>query len=192
MAEPASSSLLPTPAVNDMGAGKTVQAWDDWTGRMQAKHGNGNGHGKSLSIETLRLLPTPVADHSRGLPSPTTDYASLPNVVVGLLPTPKTTDAHHASPADSNRNSPGLRAITALLPTPTSSDAAGSRNSTHKRPPGSTANIGDTLTDAVTVLIGDRTRQPSTAGKPSPDDPHPSQLSLVATDHASAHASSSS
>lgn len=53
--------LLPTPAVNDMGAGKTVEDWDNWTERMQAKHGNGNGHGKSLSIETQRLLPTPAA-----------------------------------------------------------------------------------------------------------------------------------
>lgn len=50
--------LLPTPAVNDMGAGKTVDAWDAWdawTEAMQAKHGNGNGHGKSLAIETLRI-----------------------------------------------------------------------------------------------------------------------------------------
>ena len=54
-------TLLPTPAVNDMGAGKTVKHWDEWTATMQAKHGNGNGHGKSLSIETLRLLPTPRA-----------------------------------------------------------------------------------------------------------------------------------
>ena len=50
--------LLPTPAVNDMGAGKTVEAWDTWTATMQAKHGNGNGHGKSLSIEVLRLVST--------------------------------------------------------------------------------------------------------------------------------------
>ncbi|MBK5248116.1 MAG: DNA cytosine methyltransferase [Actinomycetales bacterium] len=54
-------TLLPTPAVNDMGAGKTVDAWDAWTASMQAKHGNGNGHGASLSIEALRLLPTPRA-----------------------------------------------------------------------------------------------------------------------------------
>lgn len=47
--------LLPTPAVNDMGAGKTVDAWDTWTATMQAKHGNGNGHGKSLHIEAARL-----------------------------------------------------------------------------------------------------------------------------------------
>ena len=48
-------SLLPTPAVNDMGAGKTPEAWDAWTEKMQAEHGNGNGHGKSLAIESLRL-----------------------------------------------------------------------------------------------------------------------------------------
>ena len=60
-------SLLPTPAVNDMGAGKTVEAWDEWTARMQATHGNGNGHGASLHIEALRLLPTPsVADVEGG------------------------------------------------------------------------------------------------------------------------------
>lgn len=52
--------LLPTPACNDMGEGKTVQGWDEWTATMQAKHGNGNGHGKSLAIEAQRLLPTPM------------------------------------------------------------------------------------------------------------------------------------
>jgi DNA (cytosine-5)-methyltransferase 1 len=44
-----------------MGDGKTVEWWDDWTARMQARHANGNGHGPSLAIETLRLLPTPTA-----------------------------------------------------------------------------------------------------------------------------------
>ena len=62
-------SLLPTPAVNDMGAGKSVEDWDAWTDRMKAAHGNGNGHGKSLSLDTQRLavanlLPTPTStDH---------------------------------------------------------------------------------------------------------------------------------
>ena len=51
-------ALLPTPAVNDMGAGKTLEWWDEWTATMQAKHGNGNGHGKSLSIEVLRSATT--------------------------------------------------------------------------------------------------------------------------------------
>jgi hypothetical protein len=40
----------------------------------------------------LALLPTPVADHSRGLPSEGTDYSSLPNAVVALLPTPSVAD----------------------------------------------------------------------------------------------------
>jgi DNA (cytosine-5)-methyltransferase 1 len=90
---PGQLTLLPTPAVNDMGAGKTVDAWDAWTERMQAEHGNGNGHGKSLAIEAQRLLPTPVSDNSRGLPQPGTGYASLPNAVMSLLPTPTSADA---------------------------------------------------------------------------------------------------
>ena len=46
--------LLPTPVVNDIGAGKTVGDWDAWTTRMRDRHGNGNG--PSLEIETRRLL----------------------------------------------------------------------------------------------------------------------------------------
>jgi hypothetical protein len=59
-------TLLPTPAVNDMGRGKTPEDWDAWTAKMQAAHGNGNGHGKSLEIEAQRLLPTPAARDSKG------------------------------------------------------------------------------------------------------------------------------
>ena len=44
-----------------MGAGKTPDAWDAWTERMRAEHGNGNGHGKSLEIEALRLFKTPTS-----------------------------------------------------------------------------------------------------------------------------------
>lgn len=55
--------LLPTPAVNDMGAGKDPQVWDDWTKTMREAHGNGNGHGKSLEQEALRMLPTPRAQN---------------------------------------------------------------------------------------------------------------------------------
>ena len=51
---PSAVHLLPTPAVNDMGEGKTVEAWDEWTARMKSSHGNGNGHGASLHIESLR------------------------------------------------------------------------------------------------------------------------------------------
>ena len=58
-------ALLPTPAVNDMGAGKDPQAWDEWTQRMRQAHGDGNGHGKSLEQEALRVganTPQPSTD----------------------------------------------------------------------------------------------------------------------------------
>lgn len=48
--------LLPTPLASD-----GEEEWDAWTARMQARHGNGNEHGASLSIEALRLLLTPRA-----------------------------------------------------------------------------------------------------------------------------------
>jgi DNA (cytosine-5)-methyltransferase 1 len=62
---PSAVTLLPTPAVNDMGDGKTPDAWDAWTATMQERHGNGNGHGKSLAIEAQRLLPTPNAGDAK-------------------------------------------------------------------------------------------------------------------------------
>lgn len=52
-------ALLPTPTVSDRGDGRTPAAWDEWTERMRAQHGNGNGHGRSLSVELRRLFPTP-------------------------------------------------------------------------------------------------------------------------------------
>lgn len=96
------ASLLPTPAVNDMGRGKTVEAWDEWTEKMKSKHGNGNGHGASLDIEALRLLPTPVASEGTKAPAQQdaetkgkTGQVWLSNVAKGisndtLLPTPNT------------------------------------------------------------------------------------------------------
>lgn len=71
---PRAVSLLPTPAVNDMGARKDPQAWDEWTERMKETHGNGNGHGKSLEQEALRMLPTPKS--SRGGAESTTTRPS--------------------------------------------------------------------------------------------------------------------
>ncbi len=58
-------TFLPTPAVNDMGRGKTVEDWDAWTDKMKTAHGNGNGHGKSLEIEAMRMLPTPATANSK-------------------------------------------------------------------------------------------------------------------------------
>jgi DNA (cytosine-5)-methyltransferase 1 len=89
-------TLLPTPAVNDMGAGKTVEDWDAWTERMKAAHGNGNGHGKSLAIEAQRLLPTPRAtDGTKGGPNQrgSSGDLMLPSAVHHLLPTPTAMDS---------------------------------------------------------------------------------------------------
>lgn len=58
--------LLPTPAVNDMGAGKTVEWWDEWAPAQKAADGRPATHGASLHIEALRLLPTPAASESGG------------------------------------------------------------------------------------------------------------------------------
>lgn len=75
--------LLPTPAVNDMGEGKTVEAWDEWTAAMKAKHGNGNGHGPSLSIEAQRLLPTPLVADARDARQSTAPNPRSPHDVLG-------------------------------------------------------------------------------------------------------------
>lgn len=87
------AELLPTPAVNDMGAGKTPEAWDAWTATMQARHGNGNGHGKSLAIEAARLTSAPT-------PPPSDDGSTPPECRHPHPPNPAATDpdSHPTSP----------------------------------------------------------------------------------------------
>jgi hypothetical protein len=69
----------------------------------------------------------------------------------GLLPTPKTTDSHHSSPADMTRHSPSLRAVTSLLRTPTSQLAVnGGSQHPDKRKAGG---HGPTLADEVEFLL---------------------------------------
>lgn len=90
---------LPTPVVNDMGAGKSVEWWDEWTTAQKAKHNNSNGHGPSLNIELLKLLPTPNTMEPREIKTPEQiaelkkrspgGYRNLRESVVNdLLPTP--------------------------------------------------------------------------------------------------------
>ena len=47
-------SLLPTPAVNDMGAAYTPEEFDAWAGRQKAADGRRAVHGRSLSVEARR------------------------------------------------------------------------------------------------------------------------------------------
>lgn len=67
----------------------------------QARTASTGRHGHPVAGvggSALTLLPTPVADNSRGLPSASTDYASLANVAVSLLPTPRATDGTKGGP----------------------------------------------------------------------------------------------
>ena len=59
------AALLPTPAVNDMGEGKTLEWWDDWAPRQKSSDGRPAPHGRSLAIEAQRLLPTPTSQAAK-------------------------------------------------------------------------------------------------------------------------------
>lgn len=73
-------ALLPTPVVNDMGEGKTVERWDEWTDDLKTRHRNGNGHGPSLAIEAQRLE---VADDGGLI------FDVAETIIAGTLPTLK-------------------------------------------------------------------------------------------------------
>jgi hypothetical protein len=77
-------NLLPTPTAVDMWRGKTVDEWDEWTDRMRVEHGNGNGHGRSLEIEAMKLLPTPTCQDgaNNGGPSQFNRHALPLNTLV--------------------------------------------------------------------------------------------------------------
>ena len=148
-------TLLPTPAVNDMGAGKNPEDWDEWTAAMRAKHGNGNGHGKSLEIEAQRLLPTPTSGDSVGI-----GYA---------------TDVSQLTKADQpHRLRDAVNAIS-LLPTPTAKQG---RNATAGRQEDAKFNTGTTLNDvAYTDQFGEYTaairRWEHIIGRPAPSPTEP-------------------
>jgi DNA (cytosine-5)-methyltransferase 1 len=126
--------LLPTPAVNDMGAGKTVEDWDAWTARMKAAHGNGNGHGKSLSLDTQRLavadlLPTPTAtDHKASGAS----YAATDTHHAGTT----LTDATVRQPERFGQYAPAIARWEAILgrPAPAPTEPTG-RDGAHRLSP---------------------------------------------------------
>jgi DNA (cytosine-5)-methyltransferase 1 len=149
-----------------MGAGKTVEAWDEWTAKMRAKHGNGNGHGPSLSIEAQRLLPTPTASDTNGAGAHGDGGADL-RTTVALMGTPRSVlwkaGTMEATREGIGRNgySARLEEDVALLPTPTSMDSKASGGSTPS---------DVTLTDAVVrTSLGATTNPRFAAGKPSPD-----------------------
>ena len=124
------TSLLPTPVVNDMGAGKSVEDWEVLKEKWKGAHGNGNGHGNSLAIE-VQLLPTPRAQNGetrnsklwkRAADQPQNLENALAHVIdESLLPTPTARDYKDTGPnVDFARIAArgGLAGVAALLPTP--------------------------------------------------------------------------
>lgn len=112
--------LLPTPSVAD-GTGGHVTRSGERVGELLL-----GGVARAYAEGTL--LPTPRAtDGTKGGPNQrgSSGDLMLPSAAAQLLPTPKVTDSHHSSPADLNRNEPGLRAIRGLLPTPSASECTG-------------------------------------------------------------------
>ncbi len=126
----------------------------------------------------VALLSTPVSDNSRGLPSKGTDYQSLPNVAVSMLPTPTSRDHKGRNQRDDSTCLPGA---VQLLPTPTVQQG---RNATSGRSnPDSQHYDGWTLNDLVFdgTLTSAPTPQPSPDGNTSPDATLPLPLNLDGT-----------
>jgi DNA (cytosine-5)-methyltransferase 1 len=134
-----------------MGRAYSPDEWDEWTERMRAEHGNGNGHGKSLHIEALRLLPTPRTSDTNGAGEHGAGGADL-RTVVSLLPTPRATDGTKGGPNQRGSSGDLMLPSAVLLPTPTSSDhkASGASYAATE-----THNPGTTLTDATVRQAAD-------------------------------------
>jgi hypothetical protein len=145
----------------------------------------------ALMYSTGALLPTPVADHSRGLAQPGTDFQSLPNVAMSLLPTPTVMDMganytpeqwaswkaeQKANHANGNGHGASLTQEAISLPTPTAQAAK------HGETPDVNANgFGSNLWDLPT-LIGASTPPRLPAGSASSTAPHPAPPSPAPTD----------
>ena len=151
-------SLLPTPVVNDMGAGKTVEAWDEWTAKTKAKHQNGNGHGPSLNVELLRLqvdedslLRTPsVTDSTGGAISE--DQARERGRMVKVADQVAQL-AYENGLKVSPSIAAGLEGLT-LMPTPNTMDSLPPRTpekiaESKKRTPGGYANLRETVVNEI-------------------------------------------
>lgn len=65
--------LLPTPAVNDMGANKTIEWWEEWAPRQMSSDGRSAPHGRSLAIELMKTAPALDGEVSSA-PGPGPDY----------------------------------------------------------------------------------------------------------------------
>lgn len=59
---------FPTPTVMDMGWGRSAMEWNSWVDTQRERHGNGNGHGRSL-YQLCGEGTLMVMEHLMGLPT---------------------------------------------------------------------------------------------------------------------------
>lgn len=116
--------LLPTPEA------KLANSGPDYA-RADREGSGGDDLVTTVARQSWPNLPTPVANDWRGANAQRAQddgrQTTLADVFTPghLLPTPMTTDAKLAGPADANRHDPGLRAVDSLLPTPSVADGLG-------------------------------------------------------------------
>jgi hypothetical protein len=187
--------LLPTPTVIDMGSNYTPDEWEAWKAKQKVNHGNGNGHGASLTQEAISLLPTPATvngkstramtastDNGRrsgGGQSSPPGLEEVTSIISGHWP-------DHMPPPESLPP-----ATVALLPTPTVQQG---RNATSGRQPDAVFNTGTTLQDLVfdgTLSTGASTSPPSGGGNGPSTAPHQTPLFPAPTDDHDSHLCSS-
>jgi hypothetical protein len=103
--------------------------------------------------EDPSLMGTPTARMGKGASAPGTRPFEKQirrgkiEAQVLLMPTPTVSDTN--GPGKHGTGGPDLRTAVALLPTPVTTDAAGTRNATANRKPGSKHHAGTALTDAL-------------------------------------------
>lgn len=170
------SSSLPTPRATRGGSA---------TETMYLLESDGGTRGPNLATPTAWLGRREA--HSKGDPArwvnPARSNELSDQIAHILLPTPKTTDDNAASPADANRNSPGLRAISSLLPTPRATDG-------EKGGPNQRGSSGDLmLPSAVCHLLPTPTTQPSTGNGHARNLGKEAQLLPTPTAQAAKHSS---
>lgn len=161
---PDSSSLLQTPSAADAMGGHLSRGGARshellLKGQLKALPTPQASRGASQT-ETVALLPTPNASVANDGETPET-WLPL-TIAVQLLPTPAASDSKGGR--NTEGHSPMLPTAARMLPTPTVGDSKQARNSTakrHKLPP-TGIHAGDTLTDAVTLLLPTPTTEPMT------------------------------
>lgn len=132
-------SLLPTPAVNDMGAGnpndgEQPETWLARRERVKVTAKNGNGMGTPLAV-AVQLLPTPRAtDGTKGGPNQRGSSGDLMLPSAVMLPlTPKATNNENRQTV--GRYGPNLGMALGVTTLPQSDDGSPSSDVQHPTPP---------------------------------------------------------